>query len=147
MIEHEHTFRVKYPDTDRMGTVHHANYAVFYETARWELFRSIGIPYSKVEELGLMCPVIRMNFKFLKTTRYDELLTVKTRLKAIQGVRIWFNYKLYNEQNQLINTAETELAFVGLNDWKPCPPPEFVIKAIESNRKKVSATMNRTFCE
>jgi len=78
-----------------------------------------------VEELGVMCPVISMKFKFLKTTHYDEQLIVKTRLKDIKGVRIWFTYKLYNEQNELINTAETELAFVGLNDWKLCAAPDF----------------------
>jgi len=136
MLEHEYQFRVTYPDTDRMGTMHHANYVKYYETARWELFRSIGVPYSAVEEAGIMCPVIKMNFKFIKITRYDELLTVKTTLKAMKGVRVWFTYKLYNEQNELINEAETELAFVGLDNWKPCAAPDFLLSAIELNRKK-----------
>jgi len=134
MIEHDYKFRVSYPDTDKMGTMHHANYVKYYETARWELFRSIGVPYISVEEAGIMCPVIKMNFKFIKITRYDELLTVKTTLKAIKGVRVWFSYKLYNEQNELINEAETELAFVGLNDWKPCAAPDFLLKAIELHK-------------
>jgi acyl-CoA thioester hydrolase len=134
MIEHDYKFRVSYPDTDKMGTMHHANYVKYYETARWELFRSIGVPYSRVEEAGIMCPVIKMSFKFIKITRYDELLTVKTTLKAIKGVRVWLSYKLYNEQNELINEAETELAFVGLNDWKPCAAPDFLLKAIELHK-------------
>jgi acyl-CoA thioester hydrolase len=135
MIEHEYKFRVMYPDTDQMGTVHHANYVKFYETARWELFRNIGIPYHSVEEAGYMLPVITMNFKFLKTTHYDELLTAKTTLKAIKGVRIWFTYKLYNENNELINEAETELAFVWRNNWKPCAAPDFVLEAIKKYHK------------
>jgi len=134
MIEHEYKFRVTYPDTDKMGTMHHANYVKYYEAARWELLRSIGIPYNLVEESGVMCPVISMKFKFLKTTYYDEQLTIKTRLKDIKGVRIWFTYKLYNEQNELINTAETELAFVGLNNWKPCAAPDFLLSAIEKHK-------------
>lgn len=133
MITHHYQFRVKYPDTDKMGTMHHANYAQYYEAARWELFRSIGIPYSRIEQEGFMCPVIRMSFKFLKITRYDELLTVKTTLKAIKGVRLWFEYKLYNEQNELINEAETELAFVGVNDWKPCKAPDFLLQSIKKH--------------
>jgi len=136
MITHDYKFRVTYPDTDRMGTMHHANYVKYYEAARWELFRSIGVPYSVVEDAGVMCPVIRMNFKFIKTTSYDELLTVKTTLKAMKGVRIWFTYMLYNEQNELINEAETELAFVGLNNWKPCTAPDFLLAAIEANRNQ-----------
>lgn len=135
MIEHNYSFRVMYPDTDQMGTVHHSNFAKYYETARWELFRSIGISYHSVEEAGYMLPVISMKFKFRKTTQYDALLTVKTTLKAIKGVRMWFTYKLYNEQNELINEAETELAFVSRDNWKPCAAPEFVIKAIEKNQK------------
>ena len=75
-----------------------------------------------------------MNFRFIKTANYDALLTVKTTLKAIKGVRIWFSYKLYNEQNELINYAETELAFVEKDTWKPCPAPEFVMKAIEKHK-------------
>jgi acyl-CoA thioester hydrolase len=133
MITHDYQFRVSYPDTDKMGTMHHANYVKYYEAARWELLRSIGVSYKSVEEAGVMCPVIRMNFKFIKTTHYDELLTVRTTIKAIKGVRIWFTYHLYNEQNELINEAETEIAFVGLNDWKPCVPPDFLLKAIKNH--------------
>lgn len=136
MIIHEYSFRVMYPDTDKMGTVHHSNYAKYYETARWELFRSIGISYLSVEEAGYMLPVIRMNFRFIKTADYDARLTVKTTLKAIKGVRIWFAYKLYNELNELVNEAETELAFVQKDSWKPCAAPEFVMKAIELGLNK-----------
>ena len=139
MIEHEYTFRVLYPDTDKMGTVHHSNYPKYYETARWELFRSIGISYHSVEEAGYMLPVIRMNFRFIKTVQYDALLRVKTNLKAIKGARIWFTYKLYNEQNELVNEAETELAFVETGTWKPCIVPEFVMKAIEFRFRKATA--------
>jgi acyl-CoA thioester hydrolase len=122
-----------YPDTDQMGTVHHSNYLKYYETARWELFRSIGISYRSVEEAGYLLPVITMKCKFLKTTRYDALLTVKTKLTAIKGVRIWFSYQLYNEQQELINTAETELAFVSKEDWKPCAAPGFIVDAIQNH--------------
>ena len=136
MITHDFQFRVTYPDTDRMGTMHHANYVKYCEEARWELFRSIGVPYSSVETAGVMCPVIKMHFNFLKITRYDELLTIRTTLKEIKGVRMWFEYKFYNEKNELINKAETELAFVGLNDWKPCKAPDFLLEAVEKAKNK-----------
>jgi acyl-CoA thioester hydrolase len=137
MIEYDFKFRVTYPDTDKMGTMHHANYVKYYEAARWELFRSIGVPYISIEEAGVMCPVIKMNFKFIKPTRYDELLTVKTTLTKIKGVRAWFTYHLYNEKNEFINEAETEIAFVGKTNWKPCSPPDFLLKAIELNKKDI----------
>lgn len=136
MIDHSYSFRVGYSETDQMGTVHHSNYPKYYETARWELFRSIGISYKSVEDAGYLLPVIRMNFHFLKTTHYDAQLTVKTRLRAIKGVRIWFLYEMYNDNNELINEAETELAFVALDSWKPCIPPDFVLEAIRKNQNE-----------
>jgi len=134
MIEHEYTFRVMYPDTDKMGTVHHSNYVKYYETARWELFRSIGISYRSVEEAGYLLPVIGLKIKYLKTTFYDEQLTIKTTLKAIEGVLLYFTYKILNEQKILINEGETELAFVNSSDWQLCEAPDFVVDAIEKNK-------------
>ena len=130
ITNHEYQFRVRYPDTDQMGTVHHSNYVKYYEMARWELFRSIGITYKSVEGQGILMPVIRMNFRFIKTIHYDELLTVKTVLKAIKGARIWFTYKLFNEEGALVNEAETELAFVDRVTWKPRSAPDFILNAI-----------------
>lgn len=138
MIEHTYQFRVAYPETDQMGTVHHANYVKYYETARWELLRSIGIPYAELEAAGVMCPVVKMNFKFIKTTHYDELLTIKTTLKEIKGARLWFTYKLYNEKLELINKAETELVFVGTTNWKIANAPEILMNAIELNKNVAS---------
>jgi len=62
---------------------------------------------------------------------------VHTTLKAIKGVRIWFEYKLYNNQHDLINEAETELAFVEQNNWKPCVAPNFILQAILCHQNEV----------
>ncbi len=78
-----------------------------------------------------MLPAIGMNFKFLKTTRYDELLSVHTTLTNYKGPRIWFSYKLYNELEELINEADTELVFVGYNTFKPCIIPEFIKSTLD----------------
>jgi acyl-CoA thioester hydrolase len=137
MLEHEYVFRVMYPDTDQMGSVHHANYAKYYETARWELFRSLGISYRSLEEAGYMLPVTRMSSRFLKPIHYDDLLTIKTTLKSIKGARMGFTCKLYNENHELVNEAETDLAFVHRDSWKPCIAPVFLVKAIMSGKNQV----------
>ncbi|MCB8994429.1 MAG: acyl-CoA thioesterase [Bacteroidales bacterium] len=135
MLSQKYVFRVRYPDTDQMGTVHHSEYAKYYEAARWELFRSIGISYKSFEEAGYLLPVTRMSLRFLKTIHYDDLITVDTNLKSIKGVRIWFTYKLYNENKELVNEGETELACLNKKNWKPCPIPDFLAEVIEMNRK------------
>ncbi|MFV0391087.1 MAG: acyl-CoA thioesterase [Paludibacteraceae bacterium] len=134
MITYDYQFRVLYPDTDRMGTMHHTNYVKYCETARWELLRSIGVPYKAVEDLGIMCPVVDMYFEFLKPTNYDALLTVKTTLREIKGVRMWFEYEFFNENDELINKAETQIAFVRKDNWKPCAPPKALLNAIEQTQ-------------
>jgi acyl-CoA thioester hydrolase len=136
MIEHKFQFRVMYSDTDKMGTVHHSVYPKYYEMARWELFRSIGVPYKKLEDSGVMAPVLSLNVKYLKTIQYDALLTVHTTLKTVKGVRMWFSYQLYNELGELVNEAETELAFVNCANWKPCAIPEYIFTAIEKYKLK-----------
>jgi acyl-CoA thioester hydrolase len=131
MITRKFKIRVMYPDIDQMGYVHHSNYVKYYETARWELLRNIGIPYKMVEDAGYLLPVTDMTFKFIKPAFYDELLIIETNLKAIKGARIWFTYKTFNTNGELINHAETVLAFVTKTNRKPCHPPDFVLKAIK----------------
>ncbi len=136
MIKYNFSFRVLYTDTDQMGAMHHSNYVKYCEIARWELFRSIGVPYHSIEEAGVMCPVVKMNFKFIKPTSYDKILTIKTTLKQIKGVRMWFEYEFNNEEGELINTGETELAFVRRDNWKACSPPENLLKAIDQAKQQ-----------
>lgn len=130
MKEYEYQFRVLYADTDQMGTVHHSHYVRYYETARWEFFRRIGIDYRSIEEAGYLLPVTQMHLKFLKTVHYDDLLTVRTSVKNVKGARIWLTYKLYNTSGELVNEAETELASVCKKNWKPCIMPDFVVNAL-----------------
>ena len=76
--------RPGYSETDQMGFVHHSNYVKYFETARWELFRTLGIPYKLVEGAGFLLPVIKMEMEFLKPAFYDELLEDRksTRLNS-----------------------------------------------------------------
>jgi acyl-CoA thioester hydrolase len=77
MIRHETRIWVNYSDTDQMGFVHHSNYVKYYENARWDAFRCLGLPYSKIEEADVLMPVIEMDLKFLKPAFYDDELVIK----------------------------------------------------------------------
>lgn len=126
MITYVSTVKVAYSDTDQMGYVHHNNYVKYYETARWELFERLGIPYKEVEEKGFMLPVTRMDLKFIKPAFYDEQLTIKTTLHKISGAKIFFRYKLFNEEGILVNKAEITLAFINSSTRQPSLAPEFI---------------------
>jgi len=125
MIQQKHTFYVPYSDTDKMGCAHHSNYLKYYEVARWELLRNIGLPYSEIETLGYYLPVISANLHFQKPSTYDSQLTVHSRLVNFSGAKVNFNYKIYNQEHILINEGDTTLAFVRKENWKPCAIPLF----------------------
>lgn len=130
MIKHEYTFRVNYSDTDKMGVVHHSNYARFCETARWELFRAMGISYHSIEEKGYMLPVFTMNSTFVAPAKYDDHLRMVTTLEESRGVRLSFIFQLHNTDGIMINETEITLACVDKATFKPCPLPCFITDAI-----------------
>src|SRR4051812_36773078 len=65
MYTHDHKIRVRYADTDQMGYVYYGNYARYYEEARAEAIRSLGMPYKEMELGGIMLPITRMNIKYI----------------------------------------------------------------------------------
>jgi acyl-CoA thioester hydrolase len=121
-----------------MGYVHHSNYPIYYEKARWELLRSIGVSYKMIEDKNIMLPVVELNSKFIKPAFYDELLRIHTELIFIKGALIKFIYHLYNEKDELINKAETILAFIDKHTRKPCRPSSLLIKAINEKGFMIS---------
>ncbi|GJM28777.1 MAG: thioesterase [Cyclobacteriaceae bacterium] len=122
--------RVRYADTDQMGYVYYGNYGAYYEVARVESLRNLGYAYKDLEAQGIMMPVLENHSRFLKPAKYDELLRIEVTLKQPPSVRIKFYYRIFNEQDQLIHTGETLLAFVKVNTGKPCRPPEILLKLL-----------------
>lgn len=80
MIENNTYFRVSYSDTDQMRFMHHSNYLRYYESARWELFRKLGIPYSELEKKDFILPVVSVSIKYLKPALYDQKIQITTTL-------------------------------------------------------------------
>lgn len=133
MVSYDTKIRVRYGETDKMGVVYHGSYVDYYEVARTELMRSIGIAYAKLEEDGYLLPVLNLNITYKKTAYYDEILTIKTKIKEIPSFKIRFDYETINEKNELINTGEAILIFTKKETMRPCKPPEFLIKKIKKN--------------
>ena len=108
-----------------MGICHHSNYINYYEAARSEWMRAIGLPFSEVERRGIMMPILEVQSKYLRPARYDDLLTVRILLKEPPTARITFFYEIYNEQGQLLNTGMTQLGFIHSDTRRPCRCPEW----------------------
>ncbi|WP_026904954.1 acyl-CoA thioesterase [Pedobacter glucosidilyticus] len=130
MFSYETNIRVRYAETDQMGYVYYGNYAAFYEVARTEMLRSLGMTYKSMEQDGVMMPVLEMRTKYFKPAKYDENITVKVTIKEKPGVRIVFYYDMFNEKQEHLNTGETTLVFVDMEKNRPCLPPSNFMKKI-----------------
>lgn len=122
LTEHEIQFRVRYKETDAMGFLHHANYAVFFEMGRTELLRAQGGNYREMEENGLFMVVVRLSSHFRKSARYDDLLTLKTRIKRIGAAKLEHQYFLYRD-GVLLCEGESTLACIN-KDGQVQPIPD-----------------------
>lgn len=125
------SFRVRYAETDQMGVVYHGNYAQYLEMGRVEWLRGFGISYKSIEESGIMLPVISLTISFKKSAVYDDLITVETRLKKLPLVKIEFDYTLYNENQEILATANTVLAFMDMKTKRPIKCPDYILKKIK----------------
>ena len=122
--------RIRYSETDQMGVVYHGNYAQFFEMGRTEWLRSLGVTYKDMEMSGIMLPVISINFNFIKSALYDDVLTIHTFLKKKPMVKIEFDYEIRNQENELICTGSSVLAFMNMENLKPTRCPDYLLKGL-----------------
>jgi len=123
--------RVRYGETDQMGVVHHGNYALYLEMARIEWLRKLGISYKKMEEDGIVLPVISMYLNFKKSACYDDVIKVKTQLKKMPTATIEFDYEITNKNGEIITTANTVLAFIDMKTKKPMRAPKYILESLK----------------
>lgn len=120
----ETTVRVRYGETDQMGYCYYGNYAQYFEVGRVETMRNLGASYKALEEQGIMLPVVAYSVKYKAPAYYDDTLKIITKIVSLSGVRLCFEYEIYNEKNELLSTAETTLVFVEKISRKPITPPK-----------------------
>jgi acyl-CoA thioester hydrolase len=133
MLLHESSVRVRYGETDRMGYAYYGNYPLYFEVARTDMIRSLGISYKEMEDRGIILPVYSLNVRYIAPAYYDELLTIKTCVKELPSVRIRFDYEVYNEAGTKIAEAETTLIFFDSIKKKPVQAPDFFLERISAS--------------
>ena len=123
--------RVRYAETDQMSFVYYGNYAAYYEVARVESMRQLGFSYRELEESGIIMPVYENYSKYIAPARYDELLTIELKVKALPTSRMRFYYDIFNETGKLIHQGETVLVFVDIQTKKTCEAPAQLIEMLK----------------
>jgi len=113
-----------------MGVVYHGNYATYFEVARTEWLRNLGVTYKDLENNGVILPVISLSFNFLKSAKYDDTLSISVFLKKSPLVKIEFDYEIYNHNNEKISTGNSVLAFIDMKTNKPIKCPDYILEKL-----------------
>ncbi|MDP4664701.1 MAG: acyl-CoA thioesterase [Flavobacteriaceae bacterium] len=132
-MTHQISFRVRYGETDQMGVVHHGNYALYFEMARIEWLRALGVSYKAMEESGIALPVVNLTVNYRKPLFYDDELTVTTRLKGLPTATIKFEFEIQNQNKELCSTAEVTLVFLNNSTRKPMRCPQELLERIQAS--------------
>jgi len=130
VLSHTTTLRVRYADTDKMGIVYYAKYLEYFEVARTEMLRSLGLPYREIEEKGYELPVASASIKYYKGAGYDDELLIVASLTPKLSPRVEIHYEVKRTDGELIAEGETTLVFVDRATGKPTRAPQFYLDAI-----------------
>lgn len=108
--------KINYYETDAMQIVHHSNYIRFMEESRTYALAQIGLPYAKMEEEGVLIPVLGVNCQYKHPARYEDIILVDVKVKEYTGVKIIMEYRIINKETEdLILTGETKHCFTDIN--------------------------------
>lgn len=132
MKYHETKIRVRYGETDQMGIVYHGNYAQYLEIGRIEWLRNLGISYKKMEERGIMLPVISLSINYKKSARYDDVIYVKTQLSKAPTATIEFDFEILNESREILTYAKVKLAFINMKTNRPTRCPKYILDKLQN---------------
>jgi acyl-CoA thioester hydrolase len=131
-FSHSAYIRVRYADTDKMGIVYYGKYFEYFEVARTEMLREMGLPYSEIEAAGFELPVLEASARYTSGARYDDLLRIETRMPADVSPRLAITYTVYRDStNEVLATGATTLGFVLRSTGRPARPPKAYIDLLQ----------------
>ncbi len=130
MIVNTTRVRVRYADTDKMGISYYSKYLEWFEVGRTELLREIGLPYAQLEKEGVALPVIEVHCRYHRSALYDQILRIESIVNTLPRVTIRIDYKIYNEDSELLADGYTNHTFIG-KSGRPVRPPKSFFAAVQ----------------
>ena len=124
--------RIYYEDTDAGGVVYYANYLKFFERARTELLREVNIEQDVLLEKNIAFVVKKVELDYVKSARFNQLLTVKTEVVSCRKASLQFKQEILHESGELLCQATTLIACVNLQKMKPTALPAEIIEVMSS---------------
>ena len=124
MLIHEHFLDVRYYETDQMGIVHHSNYIRYFECGRTEMLKELGLPIEKIEEAGVMLPVVSVECRYKVPARLGDTLRIVSVIDEVPRAKLVIRTEIYNPAGQLVCEGEVVLGFINAQTRRPVRCPE-----------------------
>jgi acyl-CoA thioester hydrolase len=121
-----HKIRVPYAHVDQMGFVYYANYLIYFEMARAEFLREVGLPYADMEARGIMLPVVRAHLEYRKPAHFDEWLEVRSTVAGFIGSRLRVEYEIVRGEETIV-TGYSEHVCMAHDGRVMRPAPELKV--------------------
>lgn len=127
MYVSETTLEVRYYETDLMGIVHHSNYIRYFECGRHIALVNLGIPIQKIEEAGIMMPVVNVTCNYKTPARQGDMLRIVSTISAPPKARVVIDTVIYNEMGQIVCNGSVTLGFIHKDSRKPTRAPQYFV--------------------
>ena len=103
MIPYEH--KAQYYETDQMGIVHHSNYIRWFESARMDLMKQLGISYKRMEEAGIISPVLGVSCEYKSMVHFDDEVLIEAKVSSYNGIKLSLNYTVTDKLSGELKTV------------------------------------------
>lgn len=129
MYVYVYRHRVRYRECDPMGVVYHTHYLDYFEAARTEALRELGLPYRELEEAGIIMPVVDLCVQYKRPARYDDLLEIKAIFEEMPRMRATIQYEVMRAgEATVLTTGQVTLCWVDTTRNRPIPAPPAIIE-------------------
>ncbi|GAB2664372.1 tol-pal system-associated acyl-CoA thioesterase [Vibrio panuliri] len=125
-VEFEWPVTVYYEDTDAGGVVYHSNYLKFFERARTELLRNVGVSQQALLEQNIGFVVRHMEIDFLQGARLDDHLIVKTNIAELKKASLTFCQEIVNPEGKTLCRAMVKVACINNERMRPTAIPQAI---------------------
>lgn len=126
IVQYNYELRSRYGETDQMGYVYYGRYLEYFEVARTEMIRSLGVPYSRLEKDGYMLPVVYSQIVYKSPVFYDEMMTVEVSILEKPTVRLDTYYRVLTSRLERPHVlGQVTLCFTDSENRKPCRAPAY----------------------
>ena len=127
MGKFEHFLDVRYYETDHMGIVHHSNYIRYFECGRIAMLDEVGLPMHKIEESGVMLPIISVECRYKYPAKLGDRLKIVTFFDELPRARFTVMSEVYNQDGQLLVEGSVSMGFIDSATRRPIRCPETLL--------------------